>query len=76
MIKVEENYPTEFYYLSLLWRYDHLKIQLCYAFLCGQYLHVCEQGAVDEGDEHAGSPISGQGTSVVHIEVHRLIFRE
>ena len=37
MIKVEENYATEFYYLSLLWRYDHLKVQLCYTFLCGQY---------------------------------------
>ena len=37
MIKVEENYATEFYYLSLLWRYDHLKVQLCYAFLSGQY---------------------------------------
>ena len=22
----------EFYYLSLLWRYDHLKVQPCYAF--------------------------------------------
>ena len=37
MIKVEENYTTEFYHLSLLWRCDHLKVQLCYAFLCGQY---------------------------------------
>ena len=30
MINVEENYATEFYYLSLMWRYDHLKVQLCY----------------------------------------------
>ena len=37
MIKVEGNYATEFYYLSLLWRYDHLKVQLCCAFLCVQY---------------------------------------
>ena len=37
MIKVEENYVTEFYYLSLLWRSEHLKVQLCCAFLCGQW---------------------------------------
>ena len=29
--------------LSLLWRYDHLKVQLCYAFLCDQYLHNKER---------------------------------
>ena len=34
-----ENYTTEFYYLSLLRRYHHLKVQLCYAFLCG---HISE----------------------------------
>ena len=47
MIKVEENYTTEFYYLSLLWKYDHLKVQPCYAFLCGQYLSL-EQGRVGQ----------------------------
>ena len=45
MIKVEENYATEFYYLSLFWRYDHLKVQLCYAFLYmyGHYLYNKER---------------------------------
>ena len=28
MIKVEANYATDFYYLSLLQRYDHLKSNL------------------------------------------------
>ena len=46
MIKVEENYATEFYYLSLLWRYDHLKVQPCYAFLCG--------GIIDNYPEDGG----------------------
>ena len=34
MIKVEDNYTTEFYYLFSLWRYRHLKFKLGYAFLC------------------------------------------
>ena len=43
MIKVEENYATEFYYLSLLWRHDHLKVQPYYAFLCGQYVQEIDR---------------------------------
>ena len=48
MIEVEENYPTEFSCFSLLWRYDHLKVELCYNFLVHS-ISLVLGGSSDDG---------------------------